>query len=222
MKKNTIYQHGNIRDFERLCRVNGDEILYIGDHIYGDIVRTKKETLWRTCLVVDELSEEIRHTLLWARDLDEISRKNAQRHALDGMIRNQRALLAHIEGRILEQGKKNRDQLEKYNAAHKLLKQAIEKNKRDLTEMDREYLVDFDELERRFHPCWGRVFGEHGELSSFGGQVRTYACIYTAKVTNLLRYSTTHLFRATGQMMSHERILIDSMPMRKARLNDPL
>ena len=50
------------RSRERLggfTEVAPDEILYIGDHIYGDIVRLKKDCAWRTALVVEELESEI-------------------------------------------------------------------------------------------------------------------------------------------------------------------
>ena len=31
----------------------------MGDHIYGDVLRLKKDLAWRTALVVEELEEEI-------------------------------------------------------------------------------------------------------------------------------------------------------------------
>ena len=34
-------------------------MLYIGDHIYGDILRSKKTLGWRTMLVVPELETEL-------------------------------------------------------------------------------------------------------------------------------------------------------------------
>ena len=34
-------------------------MLYIGDHIYGDIVKSKKDIGWRTMLVVPELELEL-------------------------------------------------------------------------------------------------------------------------------------------------------------------
>lgn len=219
-ERTQVYSGGNMRDFEKLALVKGEEILYVGDHIYGDIVRTKKESLWRTCLVIDELSEEIRQTIAWARDIDEISQMNAQRLALDGLIGNQRALLVHIEAAIADTSKNKNPNMsaEQLINAHKILRRSIDSKKKELRKMDEAYLRFHDELERRFHPCWGKLFGEHGDLSRFGSQVRSYACIYTAKLTNLLRYSPSHLFRATGQMMSHERTLLDTLPVRKARL----
>jgi len=54
-----IYQGGNAKKFTENLNLSGDEILYIGDHIYGDILRLKKDCNWRTALVVDELGDEI-------------------------------------------------------------------------------------------------------------------------------------------------------------------
>jgi len=35
------------------------EVLYIGDHIFGDILKSKKLKGWRTFLVVPELAQEL-------------------------------------------------------------------------------------------------------------------------------------------------------------------
>ena len=57
--KEGVYQGGNANKFTNDLDVSGDEILYIGDHIYGDILRLKKDCNWRTALVVEELGQEI-------------------------------------------------------------------------------------------------------------------------------------------------------------------
>jgi HAD superfamily 5'-nucleotidase-like hydrolase len=54
-----IYQGGCARDFQKQLNLKGDQILYLGDHIYGDIVTLKKSCDWKTGLVVDELAHEI-------------------------------------------------------------------------------------------------------------------------------------------------------------------
>lgn len=38
---------------------SGSEVLYVGDHIYGDVLRSKKDLGWRTMLVVPELETEL-------------------------------------------------------------------------------------------------------------------------------------------------------------------
>eukprot|EP00061_Rhincodon_typus_P017143 g45707.t1 len=42
-----------------LLGVKGKEILYIGNHIFGDILKSKKRQGWRTFLVVPELAHEL-------------------------------------------------------------------------------------------------------------------------------------------------------------------
>lgn len=45
-----------------LLLVKGKDILYVGDHIFGDILKSKKRQGWKTFLVVPELSRELK---LW-------------------------------------------------------------------------------------------------------------------------------------------------------------
>ena len=42
-----------------LIGARGKDVLYIGDHIFGDILKSKKMVGWRTFLVVPELNEEM-------------------------------------------------------------------------------------------------------------------------------------------------------------------
>ncbi len=53
------YEGGDLPTLERLIGIGGDRVLYVGDHIYGDILRSKKSSLWRTCMVVQELEREL-------------------------------------------------------------------------------------------------------------------------------------------------------------------
>lgn len=53
-------QGGTYLDLHRMLSVaSGTELLYVGDHVYGDILKSKKTLGWRTCLVVPELAAEL-------------------------------------------------------------------------------------------------------------------------------------------------------------------
>ena len=52
LERGRSYEGGDLATFERLLGIGGDRVLYVGDHIYGDILRSKKSSLWRTCMVV--------------------------------------------------------------------------------------------------------------------------------------------------------------------------
>jgi 5'-nucleotidase len=43
-----------------LIGAKGKDVLYVGDHIFGDILRSKKEHGWRTFLIVPEMSQELK------------------------------------------------------------------------------------------------------------------------------------------------------------------
>ena len=60
LQKGKIYHGGNARLLQRIENQKGDEILYVGDHIFGDIMRSKELFNWRTVLIVEELNHELK------------------------------------------------------------------------------------------------------------------------------------------------------------------
>lgn len=58
-QKGRVYQGGNIKLLESVG-VKGNQVLYVGDHIYADIIKSKKAHAWRTLLVIPELEREIK------------------------------------------------------------------------------------------------------------------------------------------------------------------
>ncbi|KAG9147084.1 hypothetical protein Leryth_005320 [Lithospermum erythrorhizon] len=55
-----IFQGGNVCHLHKLLAIqSSSQVLYVGDDIYGDIVRSKKARGWRTMLVVPELAREV-------------------------------------------------------------------------------------------------------------------------------------------------------------------
>lgn len=54
-----VYSGGSSDIVGELLGVKGKDIMYVGDHIFGDILKSKKRQGWRTFLVVPELSKEL-------------------------------------------------------------------------------------------------------------------------------------------------------------------
>ena len=50
---------GNCDVFTQMIGAKGKDVLYVGDHIFGDILKSKKIRGWRTFLVVPELVQEL-------------------------------------------------------------------------------------------------------------------------------------------------------------------
>ncbi|VDK75659.1 unnamed protein product [Onchocerca ochengi] len=59
LEQGQVYAGGSSDAFRRLVKARGKDVLYIGDHIFGDVLRSKKARGWRTFLVVPELAREL-------------------------------------------------------------------------------------------------------------------------------------------------------------------
>ena len=68
VEEGNVYSGGSSDAVTKLFKAKGKDIMYIGDHIFGDILKSKKENGWRTFLVIPELSQELH---IWSdkRDL---------------------------------------------------------------------------------------------------------------------------------------------------------
>ncbi|XP_073998486.1 5' nucleotidase B isoform X2 [Rhodnius prolixus] len=59
LQKEQVYSGGSCDVFTKLIGAKGKDVLYIGDHIFGDILKSKKIRGWRTFLIVPELVQEL-------------------------------------------------------------------------------------------------------------------------------------------------------------------
>ena len=203
--RNRIYQGGNIEAFERMAQAQGEEVLYVGDHIFGDILRSRKESRWRTCLIVEELEDEIKGSLTGAKMIDDLTALDEDRHSLDDVISRHRAILSEMEDALQHpQSGVTPELVKKIEDAAKKLKKEIDIAKRYMRTLDKNAHDMQDTLDKHFNPWWGRLLKSNNELSRFGAQVELYACTYTSKVSNFLRYSPVHFFRAPRELMSHD------------------
>ncbi len=181
-----IYQGGNAKQFTDDLALNGDEILYIGDHIYGDILRLKKDCNWRTALVVEELKAEIR----------------AQVKALpvDQAIQNRMLVKEELEHTYAAlQANTVLNQTPEEEASRHALHQKI-------LEVDQEVAALLEKENTFFNPIWGRIFRAGAEESYFAYQVERYACIYMEQLADLLEQSPLTYFRAHRRMLPHDHL----------------
>lgn len=60
LEEGKVYSGGSCEVFSRLIGAKGKDVLYVGDHIFGDILKSKKIQGWRTFLIIPELGQELR------------------------------------------------------------------------------------------------------------------------------------------------------------------
>ncbi|KAH9630506.1 hypothetical protein HF086_000719 [Spodoptera exigua] len=58
-KKPLFFGEGSCDVFTDMIGAKGKDVLYVGDHIFGDILKSKKIGGWRTFLIVPELVQEL-------------------------------------------------------------------------------------------------------------------------------------------------------------------
>ena len=189
----SLIEGGNYRELHRRLGCQGDQVLFVGDHIYGDVIRSKTHSFWRTMMVVPELDHELAvsdrmtdDVLAYHRLFERLGEHDhlraALRHRLAGLERS---------GGAEDERTKVRQQLEA----------AEESAERMRLEVDAEE----NRIDREFHPHWGALFQDGGEVSRFGQQVAAYADIYTSRVANLARYPPNKWFHTPWEVLPHWR-----------------
>lgn len=211
-QRNRIYQGGNIHDFEASAGVRGDHVLYIGDHIYGDMLRAKKSSVWRTAMILQELEQELLTVEDKKTAIERVDNLERQVIRIDSEISYQQMLLKSLQ-KLSEAGAQSGDDKEPLAHSASTVEAAKHEAKRRLDELRTAMKQASDELEtldhdvdRAFNKYWGAIFREGTENSRFGEQVEDYACVYTSRVSNFLAYSPLRYFRSPRDHMPHELV----------------
>jgi HAD superfamily 5'-nucleotidase-like hydrolase len=205
LSRDRVYQGGNIIDFEKMTGAMGEKVLYIGDHIYGDILRLKKVHVWRTAMVLQELEEESQVGASMQQRVRDLSLLDRRRRNLESEIDYQMLMIKRLQ-RLLEDVEDGpyahlRPELEE---ASRQARKALDSLRVRARLMEEEVEALEDGIERSYNPHWGTIFREGNENSRFGKQVSDYADLYTSRVSNFLSYSPLRYFRSPRRLMPHE------------------
>ncbi|MBM4363547.1 MAG: HAD-IG family 5'-nucleotidase [Deltaproteobacteria bacterium] len=206
LERGRLYEGGSLSAFERHLGAPGSGVLYVGDHIFGDVLRSKKDSAWRTALVVPELGAELEAH-------ERCSTEVARQRSLDERRDNLEDELRFYQARIkeLRRGDGAGESATAGNAAgaHRAdeqlrLKAAIARIRGELRAVREEHGRLGELVARTFHPYWGSLLKQDNELSSFGQQVEAYADLYVRRVSCLRHYSPVQFFRSPNDLMPHE------------------
>ncbi|MEK6628832.1 MAG: HAD-IG family 5'-nucleotidase [Bdellovibrionota bacterium] len=179
-----VYQGGGARQFTEDLGLNGDDILYIGDHIYGDILRLKKDCNWRTAMITEELENEITNNLKAEPIMSEI----------DTLMRKKEP----FEDELTELMTKK---IEKATVVDEKRISALQDS---ITEIDTSISQLIKKQQALYNPNWGQLMRAGNEESYFAYQMERYACVYMSKISDLLELSPRTYFRAPRRPLSHE------------------
>lgn len=191
-----VYRGGSREGLMQLLGGHGEQVLYVGDHIYGDIVSSKLTSTWRTALVVSELEHELAvrqelasqqtHIRVLRAELGELGQRMDD---LDDVF---------LLFRQLAPGKG--DDSSSLGDSQKLYGTMRQEHKAMRHHLQRLQ----HRISKAINPYWGSLFKQGGNKSLFGSQIDDFACIYTSRVSNFALYGSNHYFRVLFDPMMHE------------------
>jgi len=181
-----IYQGGSALKLQKDLGLEEDDILYMGDHIYGDVVSLKKSINWRTALVLEALSTEI----------DALKKSAPIQDKIDKLMEDKE--ICEVELNELD--------AKKYQDNQTVSKEDFDQLFTKIENINSQISERLDEYNQFFNQNWGQAMRAGQEESRFADQVEKYACIYMSKVSDLLSYSPRTYFRPQKRILQHERL----------------
>lgn len=179
-----LFQGGWFKPLQKDLGLDGREILYVGDHIYGDVVSIKKRCDWRTALVLDDLRGE----------LDSLRAAAGLQSEIDSLMERKSVIEATIN-------RLDMDRHEGRPVDRRQLDALFEESDSMNTEISEKLTAH----RAYFNPYWGEILRAGHEESRYAGQIDDYACIYMTKVSDLYEYSPKTYFRPRRRLMAHEQ-----------------
>eukprot|EP00554_Chaetoceros_debilis_P002665 CAMPEP_0194081096 /NCGR_PEP_ID=MMETSP0149-20130528/6985_1 /TAXON_ID=122233 /ORGANISM="Chaetoceros debilis, Strain MM31A-1" /LENGTH=623 /DNA_ID=CAMNT_0038762959 /DNA_START=91 /DNA_END=1962 /DNA_ORIENTATION=- len=184
LNQGKVFQGGNWKHLTAMLEVDaGEEILYVGDHLYSDVLRSKRTLGWRSAFIMPELPGEMKNFYEQIPVRNKINK-----------LRSLRDELSVAGDAIRISGDADADE------KLRLLEEDDDKIKMVLTDLAEKY-------HRSFHPIWGMMFQAGYQDSRLAYFVTNYACLYTAKATNLGSVSTNRAFRTAADVLPHDELI---------------
>ncbi len=194
IRKAGVYVGGDAAQVQEYLGVPGEEILYVGDHIFVDVHVSKAVMRWRTALILRELEDELAALEGFRPQQAELAHMMEEKVRLEFALSKARLDLQRLKGR--------------YGPHPALPSQKLRETVAEL----RASLVALDEriapIARRggeiLNQRWGLLLRAGNDKSHLARQVERYADIYTSRVSNFLFETPFVYLRAHGGSLPHD------------------
>lgn len=181
-----VYFGGNAYVVERNLGLSAAEVLYVGDHLFGDVHVTKDLLRWRTALIARELEDEIKAAATFADE--------------------QRELETLMEHKVAADRRQARLRLERDRAEGKkpALSADLDRATKDAIKLDRQISPLAQRAASLGNEYWGPLMRAGNDKSLFARQVEKYADVYTSRVSNLAFETPYAYVRAARGSLPHD------------------
>lgn len=192
-----VYFGGDAGTVETQLGVAGDEILYLGDHIFGDVHVPTSVMRWRTGLILRELEDE----------LAAVEQSRGQQIELSILMRKKEQLeWRQYQRRILLQRKKNSYGPKPVEQSSNELNREISALRDEIAALDEQIAPIAKAAGRVLNDRWGLLMRAGNDKSQLARQIERYADIYTSRVSNFLYATPFAYLRAQRGSLPHDPV----------------
>jgi HAD superfamily 5'-nucleotidase-like hydrolase len=189
-----IYLGGHAGQVEEFLGIDGDQILYVGDHMYTDVSVSKNVLRWRTALVLRELESDVAATVAFAND---------QRRLTELMRRKERVEFALCQLRIALQRKRT-GAADAPTEPLSALEAKVSEHRAALAALDVDIAPLATAAAKLGNQRWGLLLRAGNDKSHLARQVERYADVYTSRVSNFLFETPFVYLRAPRGALPHD------------------
>jgi 5'-nucleotidase len=197
------YLGGSAEKIEKFLGCSGDEILYVGDHMFGDVQLSNKVLRWRTALILRELDDEVAAITSFRDTERALGEKMAVKEGLEADLSKLRLALQRKQAGYGPQPDAGVDEL----------KTLVTETRNRLLELDAEIVPLARAASQLHHRRWGLLTRAGNDKSHLARQVERYADIYTSRVSNLLYVTPFVYLRSARGSLPHDPSTPPGPPM---------
>jgi 5'-nucleotidase len=194
IREGGAYLGGHAGMVEECLGVPGEDILFVGDHIFADVHVSKSMLRWRTALVVRALEDEMRALETFKPGQAALSEMMEEKNLLEHRYSIMRVALQR-----LEKGYGPRPEV-----PAEALRQGIQEVRARLLALDARIMPLAREAGGLSNPVWGLLMRAGNDKSHLARQIERYADIYMSRVSNLLLYTPFVYLRSPRGSLPHD------------------
>jgi len=194
LRSGGTYLGGSAAQVERDLGVSGDQVLYVGDHMFGDVHMSKRRLRWRTALVLRELEAEVEALEAFRETEDRLADLMALKEELEAQVSTARLQL--------QRGRAGYGPGAAEDPA--ALDARIQQLKARLTELDTEIAPLAQAATELLNPRWGLLTRAGNDKSHLARQIERYADVYTSRVSNFLHATPFVYLRSPRGSLPHD------------------
>jgi hypothetical protein len=195
-----VYSGGDASLVEASLGLSGAELLYVGDHLFGDVHVTKAMLRWRTGLVLRELEDELRAQVAFQPAERELNRLMAEKTQIDREL----ALLRLDRQRRRSASAAVVDPRPPPSMSAATLSSRLNRATRRSAALDARLAPLAEAAGRVANERWGLLMRAGNDRSLFARQVERYADLYTSRVSNLGAETPFAYLRARRTDLPHD------------------